>query len=714
MANDADKKPSRAKKPAGRNAPKKAPATKAATKTSAAVKKGTAAKGASASTTSRTTTTGTKATATKASAKTTSTKKAPAKKAPAKKAAPAKAPAKKAAAKTASTAKASATTSTAKKAPAKKAPAKKAPAKKASSSTSSAAKAAPAKATAKKAEPKKAPAKKAETKKAPAKKASSGTSSSSKATTAKATAKKTPAKKAATKSASSGSASASKAASTAKASATKSSAKKAASGTSSAAKAAPPKAAAKKAEPKKSPAKKAPAKKAATKTAAKKTTTKAAAKASDGPSAVPDGAATELDAQGREVPIWLDTEPIRALLTLGREQGSLDTEEISGAFNRALAELGLEPEDQHFEDLMKRLEQEGVTIVDLAEDEVLDEEDDEQELEPEEMDPEGPLGIAAMEARAEAEADARVRTNDPVRQYLQEIGRVKLLTLEEEISLARRIEEGEAAAATLDDVGETFEAKERRRLQRIVEDGELARKNLIEANLRLVVSIAKKYNGRGMSFLDLIQEGNQGLIRAVEKFEYRRRYKFSTYATWWIRQAINRAIADQSRTIRIPVHMVETINKLTRASRRLQQELSREPTYAEIADAMGPEWNAEKVEEAFKLTREPFSLETPIGDEEDSFYGDFIPDEQIESPIDEASKTMLGEELEDALDKLNEREAQVLKMRKGLVDGREHTLEEVGQFFGVTRERIRQIENKALRKLKYHESRTRKLRDFLE
>ena len=410
----------------------------------------------------------------------------------------------------------------------------------------------------------------------------------------------------------------------------------------------------------------------------------------------------------------MDTEPIRALLTLGREQGSLDTEEISGAFNRALEGLGLEPEDQHFEDLMKRLEQEGVTIVDLAEDEVLDEEDDEQELEPEEMDPEGTLGIAAMEARAEAEADARVRTNDPVRQYLQEIGRVKLLTLEEEISLARRIEEGEAAAATLDDVGETFEAKERRRFQRIVEDGELARKNLIEANLRLVVSIAKKYNGRGMSFLDLIQEGNQGLIRAVEKFEYRRRYKFSTYATWWIRQAINRAIADQSRTIRIPVHMIETINKLTRASRRLQQELSREPTYAEIADAMGPEWNAEKVEEAFKLTREPFSLETPIGDEEDSFYGDFIPDEQIESPIDEASKTMLGEELEDALDKLNEREAQVLKMRKGLVDGREHTLEEVGQFFGVTRERIRQIENKALRKLKYHESRTRKLRDFLE
>jgi RNA polymerase primary sigma factor len=319
-----------------------------------------------------------------------------------------------------------------------------------------------------------------------------------------------------------------------------------------------------------------------------------------------------------------------------------------------------------------------------------------------------------MEARAEAMADARVKTNDPVRQYLQEIGRVKLLTLEEEISLARRIEEGEEARRVLDEEGDTYEERRRRQLKRVVEDGDLARQHLIEANLRLVVSIAKKYNGRGMSFLDLIQEGNQGLIRAVEKFEYRRRYKFSTYATWWIRQAINRAIADQSRTIRIPVHMVETINKLTRASRRLQQELSREPTFAEIADAMGPDWNAEKVEEAFKLTREPFSLETPIGDEEDSFYGDFIPDENIESPVEQASKVILSEELDEALNKLSEREAMVLKLRKGLVDGREHTLEEVGSHFGVTRERIRQIENKALRKLKYHESRTRKLRDFLD
>ena len=217
-----------------------------------------------------------------------------------------------------------------------------------------------------------------------------------------------------------------------------------------------------------------------------------------------------------------------------------------------------------------------------------------------------------------------------------------------------------------------------------------------------------------MCIRDRIQEGNQGLIRAVEKFEYRRRYKFSTYATWWIRQAINRAIADQARTIRIPVHMVETINKLTRTARQLQQELSREALPEEIAEAMGPGWDANKVEEVQKVSQEPVSLETPIGDEKDSFYGDFIPDDNLDSPVDNAAKTLLSEELEKALGKLTEREAMVLKFRKGLVDGREHTLEEVGQRFNVTRERIRQIENKALRKLKYHESRTRKLRDFLE
>ncbi|MDE0528914.1 MAG: RNA polymerase sigma factor RpoD [Truepera sp.] len=415
-------------------------------------------------------------------------------------------------------------------------------------------------------------------------------------------------------------------------------------------------------------------------------------------------------------PVWIEAPQIQKLLAQGQGEGSLDTEQISIAFNQVLETLNLDSEGANFEDLMEVIEERGIVIADLADDELLGAE------ELGEVDGDGSdslqaegsvLGRRELEARAKAMADARVKTNDPVRQYLQEIGRVKLLTLEEEIGLARRVEEGEEARRTLSERGEGLSERDSRALHRVVEDGDLARRHLIEANLRLVVSIAKKYNGRGMSFLDLIQEGNQGLIRAVEKFEYRRRYKFSTYATWWIRQAINRAIADQSRTIRIPVHMVETINKLTRASRRLQQELSREPTYGEIADAMGPDWNAEKVEESFKLTREPFSLETPIGDDEDSFYGDFIPDENIESPVDQASKTILSEELEEALNKLSGREAMVLKLRKGLIDGREHTLEEVGSHFGVTRERIRQIENKALRKLKYHESRTRKLRDFL-
>ncbi len=464
------------------------------------------------------------------------------------------------------------------------------------------------------------------------------------------------------------------------------------------------------------PAAKSTAQKPASTPKAKPSATKGSTKATkSAPSKGDDADATSTVASAG----WLATAPIKNVLASGKKAGSVDTAELTVAFNKAVAEIGVEPEEANFEDLMEVVEAQGISIADLAEDEVIDDEEggfENEDIEDDDEDAEATEKFEReeMEARAEAMADARVKTNDPVRQYLQEIGRVKLLTLEEEISLARRIEEGEAARKRLDEDADSFEERERRRQKRVVEDGDLARQHLIEANLRLVVSIAKKYNGRGMSFLDLIQEGNQGLIRAVEKFEYRRRYKFSTYATWWIRQAINRAIADQSRTIRIPVHMVETINKLTRASRRLQQELSREPTYEEIADAMGPDWNAEKVEEAFKLTREPFSLETPIGDEEDSFYGDFIPDENIESPVEQASKIILSEELEEALDKLSEREAMVLKLRKGLVDGREHTLEEVGSHFGVTRERIRQIENKALRKLKYHESRTRKLRDFLD
>ncbi len=418
-------------------------------------------------------------------------------------------------------------------------------------------------------------------------------------------------------------------------------------------------------------------------------------------------------------PEWLSAPPIQKLIEGGKREGALNTEEMTTALNQLNENLPEGQSEVSFEDLMKVLEAQGVEIADLTEDEAdgldegeFDEVGDIDDLEGDEDDLS--RDREEMEARAEAMAGSRLSTNDPVRQYLHEIGRVSLLTLEEEISLARRIEEGEAAQKRLEEEGEGLPERTQRGLRRVVEDGEMARQHLIEANLRLVVSIAKKYTGRGLSFLDLIQEGNQGLIRAVEKFEYRRRYKFSTYATWWIRQAINRAIADQARTIRIPVHMVETINKLTRTARQLQQELSREPTYEEVADAMGPGWNAEKVEEVFKVSQEPVSLETPIGDEKDSFYGDFIPDDNVESPVDQASKTLLSEELDKALDKLTERESMVLKFRKGLVDGREHTLEEVGAHFGVTRERIRQIENKALRKLKYHESRTRKLRDFLD
>ena len=278
-----------------------------------------------------------------------------------------------------------------------------------------------------------------------------------------------------------------------------------------------------------------------------------------------------------------------------------------------------------------------------------------------------------------------VSLEDPVRMYLKEIGKVPLLSAEQEIDLARRMEKGG-------------------------KEGEEARKKLAEANLRLVVSIAKRYVGRGMLFLDLIQEGNLGLIKAVEKFDYRKGYKFSTYATWWIRQAITRAIADQARTIRIPVHMVETINKLIRVSRQLLQELGREPTSDEIADEM--DMPVERVREILKISQEPVSLETPIGEEEDSHLGDFIQDDNVPVPADAAAFTLLREQLGDVLDTLTDREQKVLRLRFGLDDGRARTLEEVGKEFDVTRERIRQIEAKALRKLR-HPSRSRKLKDFL-
>jgi RNA polymerase primary sigma factor len=276
-----------------------------------------------------------------------------------------------------------------------------------------------------------------------------------------------------------------------------------------------------------------------------------------------------------------------------------------------------------------------------------------------------------------------VKINDPVRMYLKEIGRVPLLSAEEEVELATRIEEGD----------------------------EEAKRRLAEANLRLVVSIAKRYVGRGMLFLDLIQEGNMGLIKAVEKFDYRKGFKFSTYATWWIRQAITRAIADQARTIRIPVHMVETINKLIRVSRQLLQELGREPMPEEIAKEMG--LTPEKVREIMKIAQEPVSLETPIGEEDDSHLGDFIPDDDATAPAEAAAYELLKEQLKDVLDTLSEREENVLRLRFGLDDGRTRTLEEVGKVFGVTRERIRQIEAKALRKLR-HPSRSKRLKDFLE
>ncbi|MDF2721214.1 MAG: polymerase sigma factor RpoD [Paenibacillus sp.] len=273
--------------------------------------------------------------------------------------------------------------------------------------------------------------------------------------------------------------------------------------------------------------------------------------------------------------------------------------------------------------------------------------------------------------------------NDPVRMYLKEIGRVQLLSGEAEVELAKRIEQGDAEA----------------------------KRQLAEANLRLVVSIARRYVGRGMLFLDLIQEGNLGLIKAVEKFDYSKGYKFSTYATWWIRQAITRAIADQARTIRIPVHMVETINKLIRVSRQLLQELGREPTPEEIAKEM--DFSDEKVREIMKIAQDPISLETPIGEENDSSLGDFIEDNDATAPADAAAFELLKEQLEDVLDTLTEREENVLRLRFGLDDGRTRTLEEVGQVFGVTRERIRQIEAKALRKLR-HPSRSKRLKDFLE
>lgn len=366
--------------------------------------------------------------------------------------------------------------------------------------------------------------------------------------------------------------------------------------------------------------------------------------------------------------------------------------------------------EEQFEKILETLEQNNVDVLRITEvDDVDDEEiilSEEDEVDVENIDLSVPDGISI---------------EDPVRMYLKEIGKVPLLSAEEEIELAQKMEAGAVGKEKIVilekkiDGADEKEAEELRQeisvLQKDVDAGDEAKKRLAEANLRLVVSIAKRYVGRGMLFLDLIQEGNLGLIKAVEKFDYRKGYKFSTYATWWIRQAITRAIADQARTIRIPVHMVETINKLIRVSRQLLQELGREPTPEEIAEEMS--LPVERVREILKISQEPVSLETPIGEEEDSHLGDFIQDDNVPVPADAAAFTLLKEQLVEVLGTLTEREQKVLRLRFGLDDGRARTLEEVGKEFNVTRERIRQIEAKALRKLR-HPSRSRKLKDYLD
>lgn len=369
-------------------------------------------------------------------------------------------------------------------------------------------------------------------------------------------------------------------------------------------------------------------------------------------------------AQGKkEVP---QIEEVKDLVRRGQERGKLTYGEIVDT----LQSIELPPDQ--IDNIYELFNEMGIELVgeqvhaEGAEEE--SDSEDEAEQEPEEADVAVPNGVAI---------------DDPVRMYLKEIGRVRLLNAEQEVDLAKRIEQGD----------------------------EEARRALAEANLRLVVSIAKRYVGRGMLFLDLIQEGNLGLIKAVEKFDYRKGYKFSTYATWWIRQAITRAIADQARTIRIPVHMVETINKLIRVQRQLLQEYGRDPLPEEIAKEMGI--TVERVREILKVAQEPVSLETPIGEEEDSHLGDFIEDEDAPAPAEAAGYQLLKEQLEEVLDTLTNREEKVLRLRFGLNDGRARTLEEVGQVFGVTRERIRQIEAKALRKLR-HPTRSKKLKDYLD
>ena len=398
-------------------------------------------------------------------------------------------------------------------------------------------------------------------------------------------------------------------------------------------------------------------------------------------------------------------EKLKSLLELGKKKRNiLEYQEISDFFR----DMNLD--EEKMEKVLDFLEANKVDVLRISDGDDEDDDiilDDEDEVEVEKIDLSVPEGVSV---------------EDPVRMYLKEIGKVPLLSADEEIELAQKMEAGSVAVEKIpllkERLAETGDEQEKeeiqaeiKALQLDVDRGSDAKKRLAEANLRLVVSIAKRYVGRGMLFLDLIQEGNLGLIKAVEKFDYRKGYTFSTYATWWIRQAITRAIADQARTIRIPVHMVETINKLIRVSRQLLQELGREPTPEEIAEEM--KMPVERVREILKISQEPVSLETPIGEEEDSHLGDFIKDDNVPVPADAATFTLLKEQLEEVLGTLTEREQKVLTLRFGLEDGRARTLEEVGKEFNVTRERIRQIEAKALRKLR-HPSRSRKLKDYLE
>ncbi|MCA1711133.1 MAG: RNA polymerase sigma factor RpoD [Actinobacteria bacterium] len=386
------------------------------------------------------------------------------------------------------------------------------------------------------------------------------------------------------------------------------------------------------------------------------------------------------------LPPEAQVDEVRGLIARGKAAGFLAAEEVSAVL------MAADVPPEALDGVLTVLNDSGVEIIEPGD-----------ELDAAEKD----------EARLRKDEDAAAKapgSSDAVRMYLKEIGKVRLLSAEDEVDLAKRVEAGLFASEKL--LTRTdLPASLRRDLEAIEYDGIAAKRKLVEANLRLVVSIAKRYVGRGMLFLDLIQEGNLGLIRAVEKFDYTRGYKFSTYATWWIRQAITRAIADQARTIRVPVHMVETINKLVRVQRQMLQELGRDPTPEELATAL--DLTPEKVLEIQKISQEPVSLDTPVGQESDSHLGDFIEDSDAVVPLDAASFILLKEQLDFVLDGLNDRERQVIRLRFGLVDGQPRTLEEVGQEFGVTRERIRQIESKTLSKLR-HPSRAQKLRDYLD